>query len=357
MAHRRVTIDDIARESQASPTTVSLVLRDKPGISAETRQRVLAVARTLGYQHRGPNRASGATEPLSVALIVRTQLRYGEGALPNINPFYSWVLAGIESAARAREINLLYATLTTDEDNRHVDLPSHLLQQPLDGVLLVGAFLPETVRAITAARSGPIVLVDAATGGPDLDAVVTDNLRGAMDAVEHLASLGHRQIVFLGPPEGINPNFDQRRAGYRSVLAARGLAPMEGHILRNDLDEAVTDVRARFPDATAIFATNDRFASGTIAALERLGLTIPDDMSVMGFDNIEPGAGMVSTLTTMAVDKGSLGRLAIEALRYRLSWPEASEVMISLRPRLTQRASVAAPGVREAIGEAAVVAR
>ena len=343
MAHRRVTIDDIARESQASPTTVSLVLRDKPGISVATRQRVLAVARSLGYQHRGPVRTGGPTEPLNVALIVRTQLRYGEGGTPNINPFYSWVLAGIESAARAREMNLLYATLTTDDDNRHVDLPSHLLQQAPDGVLLVGAFLPETVRAITAARSGPIVLVDAAAGAPGLDAVVTDNHGGAVDAVAHLAGLGHRDIVFLGPPEGINPNFDQRRAGYRSVLAAHGLGPMEGRILRNDLDEAIADVRERFPAATAVFAANDRFASGTIAALERRGLRVPDDVSVMGFDNVDPGAGAVSTLTTMAVDKGSLGRLAVEALRYRLAWPEASEVTTSLRPRLTHRSSVAPP--------------
>lgn len=357
MAHRRVTIDDIARESQASPTTVSLVLRDKPGISTETRQRVLAVARSLGYQHRGPARAAGATEPLNVALIVRTQQRYGEAGTPSINPFYSWVLAGIESAARSREMNLLYATLATDEDNRHADLPSHLLQQSLDGVLLVGSFLPETVQAISAARSGPIVLVDAASGTPGLDAVVTDNVGGATDAVRHLVELGHRRIAFLGPPEGVNPNFDQRRLGYRAVLATEGLVPMEGRILGDDTDEAVTDLLGRFPDVTAVFVTNDRFANGAIAALGRIGLQVPDDVSVMGFDNIEVSGGAPATLTTMAVDKGSLGRLAVESLRYRLTWPDASEIVISLRPRLTRRSSVGTPSVREAVGGFAAVAR
>lgn len=357
MAHRRVTIDDIARESQASPTTVSLVLRDKPGISMETRQRVLAVARSLGYQHRGPLRTTGATEPLNVALIVRTQERYGEPGTPSMNPFYSWVLAGVESAARSREMNLLYATLAVDDDNHHSDLPSHLLQQALDGVFLVGAFHPETVQAIAATRSGPIVLVDAATGSPGLDAVVTDNAGGAMDATRYLVGLGHQRIAFLAPPEGINPNFDQRRAGYRAALAEHEIAPMEGRILRNDLDEAVEDLLGRFPDATAIFSANDRFAISTVSALQQRGYRVPDDISVMGFDHIEASSTVPGSLTTMAVDKGSLGRLAVEALRYRLSWPDASEITISLRPRLTQRTSVAGPGVREAIGGTATAAR
>lgn len=166
MARRRVIIDDIARESNASPTTVSLVPRDRPGISTETRERVLAVARSLGYQHRGLGRAAVGGEPIDVALIMRIRARYGESGRPSMDPFHSWVTAGIESAARARDMNLLYGTLTVDQEGSHADIPTDLLQQPLDGPLLVGAVTPETLRAVTAARSGPAVLVDAAVGLP-----------------------------------------------------------------------------------------------------------------------------------------------------------------------------------------------
>ncbi len=342
MAQRRVTIDDIAREAQASPTTVSLVLRDKPGISSETRQRVLAVARSLGYQHRRQVRPTSSVTPINVGLIVRANERDGEAGLPPINPFYSWVVAGIESAARAGAINLLYASLTVDADNRHRHLPSHLLQQELDGVLLVGAFRPETVEAITVSRSCPIVMVDGRSGTPGMDAITTDNVGGAMVAVRHLHALGHRRIAFIGPAEGTNPNFDERRAGYRAVLAEHGLEPLELAVDGDRVEGAIDVMIDPSTRVSAAFTANDRFALSTIAALERRGLRVPDDLSIMGFDNIEVRTGTEQILTTMAVDKSSLGRLAVETLRYRIAWPDASEITTALRPRLVRRTSVGA---------------
>ncbi|HEV2529514.1 MAG TPA: LacI family DNA-binding transcriptional regulator [Thermomicrobiales bacterium] len=340
MAQRRVTIDDIAREAQASPTTVSLVLRDKPGISSETRQRVLAVARSLGYQHRRQVRPSSTTEPINVGLVVRANERDGEAGLPPINPFYSWVVAGIESAARAGSINLLYASLTVDAANRHLHLPMHLLQQELDGVLLVGAFRPDTVEAITVSRSCPIVMVDGRSGVPGMDAITTDNVGGAMVAVRHVFARGHRQIAFLGPAEGTNPNFDERREGYRAVLSEYGLEPVELAVEGDRVEDAIDELTDGRTGVTALFAANDRFALSAIAAIERRGLRVPTDFSVMGFDNIEVRNGAEQILTTMAVDKTSLGRLAVETLRYRIAWPDASEITLSLRPRLVKRTSV-----------------
>ena len=340
MAQRRVTIDDIAREAEASPTTVSLVLRDKPGISSETRQRVLAVARSLGYQHRRQVRPASTSNPINVGLIVRSNERDGEAGLPPINPFYSWVVAGIEAAARAGAINLLYASLTVDAANHHRHLPTHLLQQELDGVLLVGAFRPETVEAITVSRSCPIVMVDGRSGVTGMDAITTDNVGGSMLAVRHIYARGHRRIAFLGPARGTNPNFDERREGYRAVLAECGLEPVELAVDPDRMEETIDGLIDGPSGVTALFAANDRFALSAIGAIERRGRRVPDDYSIMGFDNIEVRNGAEQILTTMAVDKSSLGRLAVETLRYRIAWPDASGITTSLRPRLVERTSV-----------------
>ena len=340
MARRRVTIDTIARESQTSPTTVSLVLRDRPGISAETRERVLATARTLGYQHRAPVRTAERTQPLNVGLIARTHLLYGEEGTPSVNPFYSWVLAGIESATRGGDMNLLYASMTVDDANRHTDLPTHLLRQPLDGVILVGAFRPESVAALRSVRSSPIVLVDAARSVGNLDAVMTDNLGGGETATQQLIDQGHRRIACLSRAEGINPCFDQRAAGYRAAMARHGLPAVIAPFTATDVESAMIELLTRHPETTALFAANDRCAHQAIAALRRLGREVPDDVSVIGFDNIDPSDTLLST---MSVDKTSLGRLAVETLRYRLAWPDAAQMSILLRPRLLARASVASP--------------
>ena len=138
MSSRRVTIDDIARESGASATTVSLVLRDKPGISADTRDRVLTAAQALGYQRRPVRHRASAAEMRTIALLFRARQRTPEARAPGVNPFYSWVLTGLEAAAKAKRMNLLYATVPVDERNDITDLPTHLLEQELDGVLAIG---------------------------------------------------------------------------------------------------------------------------------------------------------------------------------------------------------------------------
>ena len=136
----KVTIDDIARESGASRTTVSLVLREKPGIGAETRQRVLAVAQSLGYERKSPASAEPGQAVRNIALILRSRIRDKPDGLPGVNNFYSWVLAGVEAAARRARMNLLYTTLPVDETNDRSMFPDHLLVQRLDGILLVGSF-------------------------------------------------------------------------------------------------------------------------------------------------------------------------------------------------------------------------
>jgi LacI family transcriptional regulator len=338
---RKVTIDEIARESSASRTTVSLVLRDKPGIGAETRQRVWAAAQALGYQRRAPTAIAPGQNVLNIGLIQRSRRRAAEVRLPGVNAFYSWVLSGIEAAARPQRMNLLYATLEVDDDNRPLDLPDHLLAQRLDGILLIGSFAEETIAQVAGSGASAIVLVDGPAGSKCYDTIVSDNEAGAYTVVGHLIEHGHRRIAYVSPEPHADPNFNQRRDGYLRALRDHGLDAYAAPMTADNATLAATELLRRHPEVTALFACNDGFAIRAIRAAQELGRRVPEDLSVVGFDDIELAAQFAPGLTTMAVDKVTMGRLAVQTLSFRLAWPEAAKMLIVLRPELIVRESVA----------------
>src|SRR5581483_8186690 len=183
---QRVTIEQIAQKSGVSPATVSLVLRNKPGVHEETRQRVRDTARLLGYRRKAP------AEPTPTALhSVGVLIKSRPDDLPQTNQFYAPVLAGIEAACRRQQINLLYAAVPVDQDNHPQELPRMLLEDDLDGLLLVGAFVDATIARLVQRRATPAVLVDAYAAENDYDSVVSDNFRGAHQAVTYLIEAGH----------------------------------------------------------------------------------------------------------------------------------------------------------------------
>lgn len=344
---RRVTIQDIARQSNASITTVSMVLRNKPGIGEETRRRVLQVARELGYQRRTP--AASERDLRTVAMILRSRPTSGGERHPRVNAFYSDVISGIEAAARKERINLLYGTLAVDQANRPYELPDHLLQQDLDGILLIGSFSSDTVSTIADGRPGPTVLVDAPARASDHDAVVSDNHGGASRAIRHLIALGHRHIALVGTDLDADPNFSQRRDGYLHAVAEEGLEATLITTARSGMS-AVGDATEQALRAdstiTAVFAANDAAAIEAMRGAQRLGRTIPDDLSIVGFDDIALASEIRPKLTTMAVDRITMGQQAIRMLLYRLAWPEACRLMTTLQPELRKRDSTArAPNV------------
>ena len=340
--NRKVTIHDIAQHSNASASTVSLVLRNRPGISAATRRRVLDAARALGYRRRAWAREEIEREPLTIGMALRARNRPPDVASPVVNPFYSWVMTGIEAAARQYRINLMYATIPVDNDNRPLDLPHHLLDQALDGLLLIGAFAAETIAEVAGAGATTVVLVDSHSGSHRHDAVCSDNCGGAYEAVAHLINRGHRHIALAGLRQQADPVFAERREGYLLALGEHGLP---GCAIEYDVEPGEVDATVRFlerdPEVTAIFGANDKFAIAALRAAWQLGRRVPDDLSVIGFDDIEAALHTTPPLTTMAVDKVSMGRLAVQALLFRLAWPDATTSVTQLRPRLIERDSVA----------------
>ena len=344
MARRRVTLDEVASASNASSATVSLALRNKPGVSRETRERILATAHALGYQRTiRAGRENGAALR-NVALVFRTWSEGPERSSPALNPFYSWVLTGVQEAGNDAAMNLLLGTVPVDATNHPLDIPAAMLKQSLDGVLLVGSHLRTTVDQVLE-RLGhpapPVVLVDALDQGHGLDSVSGGNRGGAYQATRYLIDAGHTRIGYVGPESKWDPNFEQRVAGFRLALADHGLEPAA---FREYPDEGAgkTGLDSVLAKTTASFCGNDDFALAMLREAVAQGIRIPEQHSVIGFDDTRHSRDATPPLSTMAVDKLALGRLAVQMLEYRIRWPESAPVSVVTAPQLIERGSVRA---------------
>lgn len=336
---QRVTLEDIARKSNVSLATVSLVLRDKPGINDETRQRVRDVARVLGYRPRTQSDLLSSRALHQVGVLMKAHA----SDPPQTNHFYAHVIAGIEAACRRQQINLLFATMPVDADNHPQDMPRMLLEDDLDGLLLVGAFVDSTIARLMARRSKSTVLVDAYAVGNGYDSVVSDNVHGAYQAVSYLIERGHRHIGLVGSLPNAYPSIADRCTGYLQALRDHGISQQyfaESHVATNEAAQTVTDLLRQFPQVSALFCCNDMMAIAAMQAAQALGRQMPTELSIIGFDNIDLAEHITPALTTMHVDKVSMGRLAVQLLTHRADCPTASHVTAVLRPTLVERQSV-----------------
>jgi LacI family transcriptional regulator len=335
----RVTLSEIAEQSGVSLSTASLALRDKPGVGTATRQRVLGVARELGYLPKnGVQYRLGLT---NIGLIFKSE----PGYTPQTNQFYSHVLAGIEAACRQWQVNLLYATLPVDRDSYPLEFPRVLLEEDTaDGLLLIGAFLDDTIAWVVERRSTPIVLVDACAASDLYDAVVSDSFKGARYAVTYLTRRGHRHIGFVGSPLHAYSSIRERHRGYAQALQDNEIPDSyfaDCHIIdREGVLDATADLLRQNPQVTALFAANDEVAIAAMEAVQALGRRIPDDISIIGFNDIDPSKSTLPPLTTMHVDKVGMGMLAVQLLINRVEYPGSSPVTAAIHPHLVERQSV-----------------
>lgn len=336
----RVTMTEIAELSGVSLSTVSLVLRDRPGVGSETRQRVLDVARSLGYISSNLN-AQHRSSLKTVGLILKAE----PDRIPRANQFYSHVVAGIETACRRHQLHLLYATMPVDEDSHPLELPRILIEEDMaDGLLLVGAFLDETLAQVVKHQSSPIVLVDAYSASNHYDSIVSDNFNGAYQAITYLIRHGHRHIGLVAGHPQAYPSIQDRRRGYIQALQDNQISDFyfaDCHLInRQEIMETTADLLQRNSQITALFGANDEVAITVMEVAQTLGLHIPDDLSVVGFDDIDLADCISPSLTTMHVDKVSMGRLAVQLLVNRVKYPESSPVTTVVRPHLVERSSV-----------------
>lgn len=336
----KITLADIARASGVSPATVSLVLRDKPGVGPETRQRVRDVAQALGYITTPSMQTQNRAGVTNIGLVVKVR----RDDLPEANSFYAPVLTGIELICRKNRVNLLYATMPVDEHNHPVQMPRLLAESHTEGLLLVGMHLDEAMIAALSQQAGPVVLVDAYAPGGLHDAVVIDNENGAYQATRYLIEHGHHHIAIVGSEPNAYPGIQERRAGYLRALAEYGLSPYfaDCRLWPEAVPPVLTGLLQQHPHITALFGCNDSVAIAAMRVAQTLGRCIPKDLSIVGFDNITLAYHVSPSLTTMRVDKMGMGRLAAQTLLNRLEFPRAGQVHVVICPHLIERESVQA---------------
>lgn len=342
----QITLRDVAKQAGVSVGTASQALNNRPNVSPETRARVLEVAASMGYQM--PMRvAISETEspPIEVMGILVKQDNSGPLAL---NPFYSYVLSGAERECQRRNISLMYANLPVDHLSRPISYPLMLTNNQVDGVLVLGTFLEDTIERIQETANLPIVLVDAYAPGQPFDSVVSDNINGAYQAVSYLIRQGHRHIGLVGSRSDAYPSIRERRKGYTRALKHHQLDQTryieDSEQTSEGVFAATLRLLDRAPEITAIFACNDNMAMGVMNAARELDLTIPDDLSLIGFDDIDLAQEVRPALTTVHVDKVMMGVVGVRKLIERAENPGGSAMTTTISTQLIVRESVAKIG-------------
>jgi LacI family transcriptional regulator len=339
LMRKNPTMREIAAKANVALSTVSQVLNNRANVALETRERVLQAASELGYRSRVVTGSPLVTPLATVGLITR---RHNQERLI-VNPFYSYIIAGVERECQRQHVNLMYANVEVDERNHASSLPGMLLDELVDGVIIVGAFVEESIADISRRIRHNIVLVDAYTSKEAFDSVLIDNFDGAVSAVDHLLEQGHRHIGLIGSNPDSYPSILERRRGYGAALAARGLDPAyieDGVHSRQSAYEAAERLLRRCPAITAVFACNDECAFGVMNAARDLGYRLPDDLSVIGFDDIDLAQEVTPALTTIHVDKALMGTMALRLLRDRAGDPERAAISAVINTQLIVRESV-----------------
>jgi LacI family transcriptional regulator len=335
----KVTINHIAGKSGYSLATVSLALNNKPGVSEGTRTRIIEIANELGYQIKPPASQTPNNNLTTVGMLLKTD----PDILPQANPFYSKVMMGIEDACHRNGINLLFATLPADENNRPLEVPQLLSTNMVEGLLMVGMCIDENITSVASKNGVPLVLVDGYSTNESIDSVISDNFRAAYSAVEYLLQNGHRHIGLVGSGSVCYPSLRDRRNGYLRALKENGINETylaDFNIKRTHGYQDTAALLSQYPQITALFCVNDDVASAALKAAQDSGKRVPKDLSIIGFDDTYIAANAHPALTTLHVDTLAMGRAAVHLLSLRMSHPDSARMTVTIHPELVERQSV-----------------
>jgi LacI family transcriptional regulator len=333
----RATIRDIADLAGVSIATVSRVLNDRPDVSPETRETVLQVVREHGFStNRGARGlSSGRTGMIGLTLPLVADAYFGP------------ILSGAAEALYERDLRIVLAA-TLHEHDREVSLVERLMRGTTDGAILM---LPEESEAelLSLQQQGfPFVVVDPREPPPDgIPCVAAMHAAGAKQATEHLLSLGHRRIGAIAGSPGWYAT-EERLAGFRAALAGAGILLDPELVVHSDWrlpwgTAAAHRLLELADPPTAIFGFNDNVAIGALHAAHERGLRVPDDLSVVGFDDTHQSVIVTPRLTSVAQPLAELGRMGVSLLVRLLEGQRLDALRIELATRLVVRDSTAPP--------------
>ncbi|MEU9993947.1 LacI family DNA-binding transcriptional regulator [Streptomyces sp. NPDC050848] len=346
---RRATVVDVARHAGVSTATVSRVMNRNYPVATATRERVEAAMRELGYVVNAHARALAGVSGRTVGIIVNDV----------VDPFYAYIARGVEREASAGD-RLCLVCCTQGDPQRELAFIELMHERRADAVVLVGgsfadrAYQSELARRAHELDAGGAKLV--LCGRPSLGendptvGVEYDNEGGAFALTDHLIAQGHERILYLGGPVGLSTTID-RIAGHRRALELRGVErdpelEQPGAFSRSFGYRRMTELLREGLDFTAVFAANDIVAAGAAQAMEEAGLRIPQDISLVGYDDIPVAQELRPRLTTVRVPLEEMGR---QAVRVALNggdeddWRAPTTGRLRLGTHIVVRDSVAPP--------------
>lgn len=350
-ARVQVGVRDVASRALVSVGTVSRVLNNHPNVEADLKARVMEAVNELGYVHKPRRTPTLEFENSADVFIVQRQVRqitfcYRASIAPQLtaelgNTYFSMVLHGAEAECRQQNLHLRYRLI---EDNAHEleQAREALIQSQSEALLLVNFIDHDLVNGLLQLNL-PAVLVDHYFPDLPLDAVMNDSYYGALQAVQHLVNQGHRKIAFVHglPHHTISRRYD----AYRGALNTARITfdprwVLQGNLMLEGGIEAAHEFVQRNLDCTAVFCSNDNTAFGFIQGLAAHGIRVPDDISVIGFDDVDAARFIVPPLSTVRANATALGRMAIRKLLERIADPSLPFTQTLVRAELIERQSV-----------------
>jgi DNA-binding LacI/PurR family transcriptional regulator len=331
---RRPTIADVARRAGVSPAAVSFAVNGRPGVGDETRARILETAKELGWHPSASARALTEARARTIGLVLARQTEELEA-----DSFFVRFLAGIERKLAPADYALLLQLVPAAGAGKTLAAHERLAAGGrVDGFLLTDPELDDPRLQLLEAAGLPVVVAGRLEPGSPFPWVETNHDIGMAAAVEHLASLGHERIAFLGARESYE-HVQRRLARWRGALQDAGLSP--GAVVFADGDSGAA-ARALAGGATAVACTSDTLALAVVAAARARGLSVPEELSVTGFDDSLLAALSSPSLTSVRVDYAEFGAAAAEALLARIGGDDPPEYQPS-QPVLEVRDSTSGP--------------
>lgn len=329
------TIREVAERAQVSPATVSHVINHTRFVSEETIERVVTAMHDLGYQPNALARSLRSGKTHTIGLV-----------LPDsANPFFAEIGHKIEASAYEKGYNVILCNTEGRQDKESFYL-NVLYNKRVDGIILVSVGVPGRSLKTLNEKKVPLVVVDRDFDNGSFDMVQSNNYQGGLTATRHLINLGHSRIACILGPSEINPS-SARADGYQQALMEAGI-PLDPELVRmGDFHpesgwKAATQLLNLSDRPSAIFACNDLMAMGVLRAASEYGIAVPQQLALVGYDDIELAAYTTPPLTTIAQPKHDMARIAINNLVEKISNNVGEYKRSVLEPVLVVRKSCGA---------------